>query len=832
MGATTHQVISSSFNRKLHPDTVAGGLFDSEAGLSTSIINEYLSLHSQPVDGSHIAKGGSFNENAKIKNSINPEQINSSMEGKQDQYQSGSSYMSRKFNVTEISEGVFENKEASTSSRLQESTPALSLPTGQTSEHTNDADKRKSQSIGSKREKGIATQEPGKDLFGSSNFSGQFHGALFSGGLFDDEDELVSSSPLESVHVWSQPSVPERLYGSNSDAKKNELSPSSSMSSTANLSESNSSDKIITTDIQVPAEIRSQFSGTEQHEKTLGLNNEFATGASQFPKSNNVRQSLKERLSLLQKGLFDSGENDEDDDPSDPFRAPSSIGQKLRLNDRALDSDSNILQESSKDAVEFNIENTKLTDFSEPHKVEQLHSTGAYGRTEGTLTIGDCHSNIIGVKSPVVGGSTSDSDDSKKFATPVNLTVKYALDPKTGPFSSPVMPSRKEDPLHDFVTAVSTKNHSNYDSDSWLSSSSEKTIKSSMLDVKANTLINSGINNSSCEKVVLEAKGISDPAGDSTSVLREEESVHSTQGGSLLDPTHGGAKYFSKKQEYSEKDDSSLPVSLAEFETLPVDQHVDGRRVEATKMLNQSIEFLNTSVLHENQSKDIQRVEDKADVDAAHFHQLSSSSSTERDLEDSSLTIVSGCASLFKNEEFVMASAESVAIDAPKKTSGYWQTDSLWSNDDQLQDSSQYALAELDDETKDGQTVLANLVQVSEGASGHLTKNIQKESNSMPLSSLTPKGVERDILLSLSDKETESNLNNSSISSQPEGFPKTSSLSPLEETKVPSIYSQLFGDEDEEEANLFGALPKANPVIASLLKTPGKRLSLFDSDEE
>jgi hypothetical protein len=45
-----------------------------------------------------------------------------------------------------------------------------------------------------------------------------------------------------------------------------------------------------------------------------------------------------------------------------------------------------------------------------------------------------------------------------------------------------------------------------------------------------------------------------------------------------LDPTHGGAKYFSKKQEYSEKDDSSLPVSLAEFETLPVDRHVDGRR--------------------------------------------------------------------------------------------------------------------------------------------------------------------------------------------------------------------------------------------------------------
>ena len=84
----------------------------------------------------------------------------------------------------------------------------------------------------------------------------------------------------------------------------------------------------------------------------MGLNNEFATGAPQFPKENNDRQSLKERVSQLQKGLFDSRENDEDDDPSDPFRAPSSMGQKLRLNDRVLDSDSNILQESSNHGVE------------------------------------------------------------------------------------------------------------------------------------------------------------------------------------------------------------------------------------------------------------------------------------------------------------------------------------------------------------------------------------------------------------------------------------------------------------------------------------------------
>ena len=90
----------------------------------------------------------------------------------------------------------------------------------------------------------------------------------------------------------------------------------------------------------------------------------------------------------MQKGLFDSGENDEDDDPSDPFRAPSSMGQKLRLNDRALDSESNILQESSNDRVEFNIQNTMLTDSSSPHKVEQFHSTGASGRIQGTLNIG------------------------------------------------------------------------------------------------------------------------------------------------------------------------------------------------------------------------------------------------------------------------------------------------------------------------------------------------------------------------------------------------------------------------------------------------------------
>lgn len=828
MGSTTHQVVSSSLSRKLYPDTVAGGLLDSEAGLSTSILNEYVRLQSQPVDSSHIAKGSSFNEKAKLKNSIHPEQINSSTEGKQDPYQSGSSYTSRKFKATEISEGVFENKLVSTSSRLQESTNALSLPTAQNSEHTNDTEKIKS--IGNKREKGIATQEPAKGLFGSSDFSKQFHGALFSGGLFDDDEELVSSSPLESVHVWSQPSVPERLYGSNSDAKKNELSPSTSISSTAKRTNSSSSDKIITTDIHVSAESRPQSSGAEQLEETLGLNNEFAAGAPQFPKPNNGKQSPKERLSLLQKGLFDSGESDGDDDSSDPFRAASSIVQKVRLHDRACASDSNILQESSKVGVEFNIPNTNLIDFSEPHKVELLHSTDAFGRIEGSSTIGDYHPNISGVKNSGLEGRTSDSDDGKKFGTPVNLAVKSALDRKKGHFPSPVMPSRKEDPLHHFATAASTKDHSDYDSDSWSSSSSEKTIKSSVLDVKANTINNSKINSSSCENVVLEAKGISDPAGDSTSVLLEEGSVHSTQGGSLLEPTYGVAEYFSKKQEYSGKDDSSLPVSLAEFETLPADHLVD-ERVESMAMLNQSIEFLNTSILHENQSKDTERAEDKADVDAAHFHQVSSSPITGSDLEDSSLTFVSSSASLFKNEEFATTSAESVAIGAPQKTSGYWQADSLWRSNDQLQDSSRYALDELDDKTKDGQTVLVNSVQVSEGAL-HITKNIQKEPNSMSLSSLTPKDVETSILLSPSDKEAKSNLGNSSISSQPEGFPTTSVSSPLEETKVPSIYSQLFDDEDEEEANLFGALPKTNPVIASLLKTPGRRLSLFDSDEE
>lgn len=746
------------------------------------------------------------------------------MEGKQDPYQSGSSYASRKFNLTEISEGFFENKEVSTSSSLQESINALSPPTAQNSEHTKDTKKIKS--TGSKREKGIATQEPAKDLFGSSNFSKQFHGALFSGGLFDDEEELVSSSPLESVHVWSQPSVPERLYGSSSDAKKNELSPFTSISSTTNQTNSNSSDKIITTDIHVSAESRSQSSGAEQLDKTSSLNNEFSTGARQFPKPNNGRQSPKERLSLLQKGLFDSGESDEDDDPSDPFRAASSIVQG-----RALASDSNILQESSKVGVEFNIPNANLTDFSEPHKVELLHSTGAFGRIEGSLTIADYHPNISGVKNSGVEGRTSDSDDSKNFGTPVNLTVKYALDPKKGPFPSPVMSPRKEDPVHPFATAASTKDHSDYDSDSWSSSSSEKPIKSSVQNVKTNTINNSKINSSSCENVVLEAKGISDPAGDSTSMLLGQGSVHLTQGGSLLEPTYGGAEYFSKKQEYSGIDDSSHPVSLAEFETLPADQRVD-ERVESMAMLNQSIEFLNTSTLHENQSNDIQRAEDKADVDAAHFHQLSSSSITEGDLEDSSLTFVSSSASLFKNEELVTASAEGVAIGAPKKTSGYWQADSLCNSNDQLQDSSRYALDELDDKTKDGQTVLVNSVQVSEGAPGHVTKNIQKEPNSMSLSSLTPKDVETGILLSLSDREAKSNLGTSSISSQPEGFPKTSVSSPLEETKVPSIYSRLFDDEDEEEASLFGALPKTNPVIASLLKTPGRHLSLFDSDEE
>jgi hypothetical protein len=37
-------------------------------------------------------------------------------------------------------------------------------------------------------------------------------------------------------------------------------------------------------------------------------------------------------------------------------------------------------------------------------------------------------------------------------------------------------------------------------------------------------------------------------------------------------------------------------------------------------MLNQSIEFLNTSVLHENQSKDIQRVEDKGIIKRVIFN--------------------------------------------------------------------------------------------------------------------------------------------------------------------------------------------------------------------
>jgi hypothetical protein len=89
---------------KLHPDTVAGGLFDSEVALSTSIINEYLSLYSQPVDGSHNVKGGSFNEKAKLKISTRPEEINSFVEGQQDPCQSGSNYMSSKVNVTEISQ--------------------------------------------------------------------------------------------------------------------------------------------------------------------------------------------------------------------------------------------------------------------------------------------------------------------------------------------------------------------------------------------------------------------------------------------------------------------------------------------------------------------------------------------------------------------------------------------------------------------------------------------------------------------------------------------------------------------------------------------------------
>eukprot|EP01018_Ginkgo_biloba_P019815 Gb_35897 [translate_table: standard] len=182
-------------------------------------------------------------------------------------------------------------------------------------------------------------------------------------------------------------------------------------------------------------------------------------------------------------------------------------------------------------------------------------------------------------------------------------------------------------------------------------------------------------------------------------------------------------------------------------------------------------------------------------------------------------------------KKFTIAAETSVTMDIPKRLGihrSHLQTDSLRDNNDLLHASSDHSLAELNDVNKDGQKVLGNPLQISEGVSRHSFKVFQGGMNSMS-STLTDRDVDDTLPF---DKEANSKLSHS-VLSHPKGLAETSSSPSAQEENLPSMSSLLFGDQDEEEeVNLFGPLPKSNPIIASLLKSPARHTSLFDSDEE
>eukprot|EP01018_Ginkgo_biloba_P019814 Gb_35896 [translate_table: standard] len=627
-----HQPVPSSFSNNLRAAIVSGGLFDNEDG-PCSPPTEYVHVPSERVNISHIANQATASEKSKSKISANSKQINTSDEANNDEYPSGSSPMSRKPNTAVVSESLFHSVEQFASSSLWKSDHIMSPLTevSCSSGHTNANEKAKPASTSGTSEKDIPSQGPGKDVLVSSNLSSQLHSALVSGGLFDDEDKLVSSNSMESVHVWSQPSVPEKLFGSILHAKKNEVSASSSISSDLIQTGPNPQDTVSPVDVQVSAAGKPQFTGTEHVKQTLhskdqvdahGLIFEREVQELRSQKTNSGNLSLKESLSLFRKGLFDDADTDEDDDIGDLFGAQSSLRQKYRSKEGSLVSGTSIEQGSFYGGVKFNAPNVPLTNLSERHKDDESHSMDAetFGSGKSSSSPYQYYSNIAtSVENPEVEGGIASLDDGEKLGTAVNLTVNDTLGPRKDPFPSIVTVVTKE-LVPPSVAATSALNQSDYDSDSWSSSSSEIHIKSNpILDVKVQgtKVSKSKINNDPCKSASLETKGISDPSGQCASLLQNEGSLNLVDGSSVLESADGVTESTSmSKQDAGSK--YPLSASLTDFESLLTDPCSDENRVSSSPTLNGPLNALSKAeILPDNQNKGTQlRVEDPCIVES------------------------------------------------------------------------------------------------------------------------------------------------------------------------------------------------------------------------
>ncbi|KAH9307419.1 hypothetical protein KI387_035330, partial [Taxus chinensis] len=815
--SATDSIDPRSFSSKLHTGIVSGRLFGSGDETLTSSQNEYFQSTSQPVGIYQIDQNARSNEKPQLRIASQPKQVSTTAEVKNGTYESGSSSISKILNVAAISARSFAKEEEPSSSILQESDHLLS-PTAKLlrSICKDDDEKIVLKSTSRDRERDLPNQKPHKDSSGSSGFSRRLQGTLFSGGLFDDEDELIFSSTVESVNVWSQPSVPDRLFDTLSENKKDAVVLSSNVGRVLNQAEHNPSDGMITTNIHVSAEGRHQFSAVENTDKTSFTNDHI-------DKPYHDNPSLKESLSLLQKGLFDDGDSDEDDDPGDLFRAHLSLGQKHRAHDGTLVSGSNLVRGLSIAGISLNIPNEMHASLPEtdedykPHKID----VDLYRTAETIPPADQIISNISTiVQNPGYENIMSDLDNNKEVDPPLKLT-EYVLDPEKIPFPSTALLPRKPEPVPHFDLAIAAHNHSDGDSDSWSSSGSEKDIKpDTILDITVETSSDSTseINNDKFNKVVLEPKGFSHSAGETASLLHDGESGNLIETASLLDPNNDGREDISNSKEDIVQKGISLPVRPAEFESPLADKNIEEKRLEAAALTSLSNSLFSATTSYQNWSKVTQpRVGDQAQAEIV--------------LPDVAPIFVSNSVSLISKKKCAAAAVSFVGVDIPKRTgsqSGDRQTESLWKN--KAPHSTEHSRAELSDQSKVGWTVLAKPVPAPEGAIGKYTS--KEDISSIPSTSLSNKKLESDVPSGPSDKETKDELS-SNVLSQSTGLTDTPLPSPQKETKAPpSRHMLLFGDEDEEmEASLFGPIPKENSK-ATPLKTPGKRHSLFDSDED
>ncbi|XP_057847514.2 uncharacterized protein LOC131057373 isoform X2 [Cryptomeria japonica] len=727
----------------------------------TSSQNKYFQSMSQPVDIHQTDEFAKSNQKPQLRVSSQSEQANTSTLVKIDTLEPESSSISKIVNAAVISGLSFVNEEECSSSLTQESANLSSTPTAnlQTSMHKDDNEKIVYKSTSRDGERGIINYKPHNDFSGSSSFSKHLQETLFSGGLFDDEDEPVFSNPVESVNVWSQPSVPDRLFVTLSESKKDDGLPSSNMGTSCNQIEHTLPDEMIPTSIQVSAEDKVQFSAVENSEQTLYTND-------YVDKPNHGNSSLKESLSLFQKGLFDDGDSDEGDESGDLFRAHSSSGgEKYRVHDAK---------------ILLNIPNEMCASLPEQDKDDKVHKFDieSFRRTEiASPAIQIISSSSTRIQNPVNENEMPDPDKNEEIGVPVNLT-EYTLDPEKNPFPSTALLLHNLEPHPPFIPAILPQNHSDGDSDSWSSSSSEKDVRPSNIInniVKSTSDSSSEIKTDKFGKVVVEAKGFSHPAGGTASVLQDESSDSS-----LLDPDNDNNNYKPHFKGDTVQKGTSLPFRPAEFEN----------RLKATTPTSLSNSLFEEKASHANWSEVRKPRVDYQEV-------------------------------------------KIVGLDIPKRIdseSDERQSENLWESNDPLWHSPKHTLAELSDQSNDGMTVATKSVTASEGATGYSTN--KEVLNSLPSTSVSNKSLESDIPSGSSDKETKGKFS-TTVLSQPLGLADSPLSSPLKETKVSSRHFLLFGDDDEElEASLFGPLPKANSKATSLGKIPGRRPSLFDSDED